>query len=148
MSTQVLFITPPFTQLNTPYPATAYLKGFLNTLGASSKQADLGIEVMLAILSKSGLKRIFEQAEKLTSLSDNSLRILRLRAQYLQTIGPVIEFLQDKNPTLAYSIAEGEFLPQAGRFEQVEELDWALEPWVSGTRRATWLHFTSKISVI
>jgi hypothetical protein len=125
VSTQVLFITPPFTQLNTPYPATAYLKGFLNTLGASSKQADLGIEVMLAILSKPGLTRIFEQAEKSTSLSDNSLRILRLRAQYLQTIGPVIDFLQDKNPTLAYSIAEGEFLPQAGRFEQVEELDWA-----------------------
>ncbi|MFZ9235735.1 MAG: B12-binding domain-containing radical SAM protein [Algoriphagus sp.] len=125
MSTQVLFITPPFTQLNTPYPATAYLKGFLNTLGASSKQADLGIEVMLAILSKPGLTRIFEQAEKSTSLSDNSHRILRLRAQYLQTIGPVIDFLQDKNPTLAYSIAEGEFLPQAGRFEQVEELDWA-----------------------
>lgn len=125
MSTPVLFITPPFTQLNTPYPATAYLKGFLNTLGVSSKQADLGIEVMLAILSKPGLTRIFEQAEKSTSLSDNSLRILRLRAQYLQTIGPVIDFLQDKNPTLAYSIAEGEFLPQAGRFEQVEELDWA-----------------------
>lgn len=125
MSTQVLFITPPFTQLNTPYPATAYLKGFLNTLGASSKQADLGIEVMLAILSKPGLTRIFDQAEKFTSLSDNSLRILRLRAQYLQTIAPVIDFLQDKNPTLAYSIAEGEFLPQAGRFEQVEELDWA-----------------------
>uniref|UniRef100_UPI0040482031 B12-binding domain-containing radical SAM protein n=1 Tax=Algoriphagus sp. TaxID=1872435 RepID=UPI0040482031 len=125
MSTQVLFITPPFTQLNTPYPATAYLKGFLNTLGASSKQADLGIEVMLAILSKPGLTRIFEQAEKSTSLSDNSLRILRLRAQYLQTISPIIDFLQDKNPTLAYSIAEGEFLPQAGRFDQVEELDWA-----------------------
>ena len=125
VSTQVLFITPPFTQLNTPYPATAYLKGFLNTLGADSKQADLGIEVMLAILSKPGLTRIFEQAEKSTSLSDNSLRILRLRAQYLQTIGSVIDFLQDKNPTLAYSIAEGEFLPQAGRFEQVEELDWA-----------------------
>ena len=125
VSTQVLFITPPFTQLNTPYPATAYLKGFLNTLGADCKQADLGIEVMLAILSKPGLTRIFEQAEKSTSLSDNSLRILRLRAQYLQTIGSVIDFLQDKNPTLAYSIAEGEFLPQAGRFEQVEELDWA-----------------------
>ena len=125
MSTQVLFITPPFTQLNTPYPASAYLKGFLNTLGASSKQADLGIEVMLAILSKPGLTRIFEKAEKFTSLSDNSQRILRLRTQYLQTIGSVIDFLQDKNPTLAYSIAEGEFLPQAGRFEQVEELDWA-----------------------
>jgi radical SAM superfamily enzyme YgiQ (UPF0313 family) len=125
VSTQVLFITPPFTQLNTPYPATAYLKGFLNTLGVASKQADLGIEVMLAILSKTGLTHIFEQAEKVDSLSDNALRILRIRAQYLQTIGPVVDFLQDKNPTLAYRIAEGDFLPEAGRFEQVEDMDWA-----------------------
>jgi hypothetical protein len=29
---KLLLITPPFTQLNTPYPATAYLKGFLNTV--------------------------------------------------------------------------------------------------------------------
>ncbi len=27
MPTKTLLITPPFTQLNTPYPATAYLKG-------------------------------------------------------------------------------------------------------------------------
>ena len=125
LSTEVLFITPPFTQLNTPYPATAYLKGFLNTLGVPSKQADLGIEVMLAILSPDGLRHIFEQAEKVDSLSDNALRILRIRAQYLQTIGPVVDFLQDKNPTLAYRIAEGDFLPEAGRFEQVEDMDWA-----------------------
>jgi hypothetical protein len=125
LSTEVLFITPPFTQLNTPYPATAYLKGFLNTLGVPSKQADLGIEVMLAILSPDGLRHIFEQAEKVDSLSDNALRILRIRSQYLQTIGPVVDFLQDKNPTLAYRIAEGDFLPEAGRFEQVEDMDWA-----------------------
>jgi hypothetical protein len=42
----VLFITPPFTQLNTPYPATAYLKGFLNTQDINSYQTDLGIEVI------------------------------------------------------------------------------------------------------
>ena len=71
---------------------------------------------MLAMLSKTGLTHIFEQAEKVDSLSDNALRILRIRAQYLQTIGPVVDFLQDKNPTLAYRIAEGDFLPEAGRF--------------------------------
>ena len=125
LSTQVLFISPPFTQLNTPYPATAYLKGFLNTLGASSKQADLGIEVMLALVTQAGLRQIFEQAEKVPSLSDNAQRILRIRAQYLQTIGPVVDFLQDKNPTLGYRIAEGDFLPEAGRFEHVEDMEWA-----------------------
>jgi len=125
LSTQVLFITPPFTQLNTPYPATAYLKGFLNTLGLTSKQADLGIEVMLAILTQEGLRQIFEQAEKVPSLSDSAQRILRIRAQYLQTIGPVVDFLQDKNPTLAYRISEGDFLPEGARFEQLDDLEWA-----------------------
>jgi hypothetical protein len=126
LSTKVLFITPPFTQLNTPYPATAYLKGFLNTLQVSSRQADLGIEVILKLFSKAGLRRVFELAEeKADELSDNSARILRMKSSYLQTIGSVIDFLQDKNPTLAYTISEGNFLPEASRFEQLDDLEWA-----------------------
>jgi hypothetical protein len=34
MLRKVLLVTPPFTQLNTPYPATAYLKGFLPSFGS------------------------------------------------------------------------------------------------------------------
>ena len=55
----LLLITPPFTQLNTPYPATAYLKGFLNTKNISAYQMDLGIEVILEMFSKEGLTDIF-----------------------------------------------------------------------------------------
>lgn len=126
MSTKVLFITPPFTQLNTPYPATAYIKGFLNTIQVPSRQADLGIEVILRLFSKNGLNQVFEIAgEKVEELSENSARILRMKASYLQTIGTVIDFLQDKNPTLAYHISEGNFLPEASRFEQLDDLEWA-----------------------
>ncbi|WP_111670402.1 B12-binding domain-containing radical SAM protein [Algoriphagus litoralis] len=126
MSTKVLFITPPFTQLNTPYPATAYIKGFLNTLQVSCQQADLGIEVILKLFSKNGLSQVFEIAsEKSEELSENSARILRMKSAYLQTIGTVIDFLQDKNPTLAYHISEGNFLPEASRFEQLDDLEWA-----------------------
>lgn len=126
LSTKVLLITPPFTQLNTPYPATAYLKGFLNTLSVPSRQADLGIEVILKLFSKKGLPQVFDIAsQKAEELSDNSARILRMKASYLQTIGPVIDFLQDKNPTLAYHISEGNFLPEASRFEQLDDLEWA-----------------------
>ena len=126
MSTKVLFITPPFTQLNTPYPATAYIRGFLNTLQVSSRQADLGIEVILRLFSKKGLGQVFEiAAGKSAILSDNSARILRMKSSYLQTIGTVIDFLQDKNPTLAYHISEGNFLPEASRFEQLDDLEWA-----------------------
>ena len=126
LSTKVLLITPPFTQLNTPYPATAYIKGFLNTLSVPSRQADLGIEVILKLFSKKGLTQVFDiAAQKADELSDNSARILRMKASYLQTIGSVIDFLQDKNPTLAYHISEGNFLPEASRFEQLDDLEWA-----------------------
>ena len=59
MRQKVLLITPPFTQLNTPYPATAYLKGFLNTRSILSQQCDLGIETILALFSSQGLKELF-----------------------------------------------------------------------------------------
>ncbi len=126
MTNKVLFITPPLTQLNTPYPATAYLKGYLNTLGVASNQVDLGIEMILELFSKKGLQQVFEiVAEQLDELSENSARIYRLRKKYLQTIDPVVAFLQDKNPTLAYHISEGDYLPEASRFEQLEDLEWA-----------------------
>ncbi|WP_250161327.1 MULTISPECIES: B12-binding domain-containing radical SAM protein [Algoriphagus] len=124
--TQVLFITPPFTQLNTPYPATAYLKGYLKTLGYESKQMDLGIELIWKIFSVEGLGQIFHQIEQSQiELSENSARILRLKKKYLQTIDSVIAFLQDKNPTLAYTVVEGDFLPEASRFEQMDDMEWA-----------------------
>lgn len=52
---KVVLITPPFTQLNTPYPATAYIKGFLNTLNVEAFQCDLGMEVILEVFSKKDL---------------------------------------------------------------------------------------------
>ncbi|MFP9114675.1 B12-binding domain-containing radical SAM protein [Flavobacterium sp. RHBU_3] len=130
MSTDVLLITPPFTQLNTPYPATAYLKGFLNTKGIAAAQSDLGIDVILKLFSKEGLTQLFNRVEEhLTTnnqqLSTNSERILALKNEYLKTIDPVILFLQGKNPTLAHLICSEEFLPEASRFAQLEELDWA-----------------------
>lgn len=126
MINKVLFITPPLTQLNTPYPATAYLKGYLNTLKVESHQVDLGIEMILELFSKKGLGLVFNlMANETENLSDHAARVFRLRKKYLQTIDPVIAFLQDKNPTLAYTISEGDYLPEASRFEQLEDLEWA-----------------------
>ncbi len=126
MKSDLLLITPPFTQLNTPYPATAYIKGFLNTKGISSTQADLGIEVILALFSKKGLTDLFNQAElKNEVFSFNVQRILALKEEYLKTIDAVISFLQGKNPTLALQICQEDFLPEASRFAALEELDWA-----------------------
>ncbi|WP_162126184.1 B12-binding domain-containing radical SAM protein [Flavobacterium phycosphaerae] len=125
----LLLLTPPFTQLNTPYPATAYLKGFLNTKNKSAFQMDLGIEVILELFSKQGMQNIFNQATKVPSrtleTSQNLQRIYSLREEYIKTIAAVIKFLQGKNQTLARQICSGNFLPQAARFEQLDDMEWA-----------------------
>lgn len=122
----LLLITPPFTQLNTPYPATAYLKGFLNTKEISSFQMDLGIEVILELFSAKRFTNLFQVAiERGNIESENCQRIYALKENYLATIDAVIQFLQGHNPTLARQICSNDFLPQASRFNQLEELDWA-----------------------
>ena len=126
MSSSIFLVTPPFTQLNTPYPATAYIKGFLNTKQISSKQADLGIETILAIFSKKGLNELFQYIkESGKTLSANAMRMVALENDYTDTIEHVIGFLQGKNPTLAYHISKRKFLPEASRFEQTDQLEWA-----------------------
>jgi hypothetical protein len=155
LSATVFLFTPPFTQLNTPYPATAYLKGFLNTKNISSFQADLGIEVTIQLFSKQGLTKLFEQIEtRRTSpspnqgfvpltfsfgegarradeaggwgeVSSNAKRMLALKDDYIQTIESVILFLQGKNSTLAHLIDKRDFLPEAARFAQIDDLSWA-----------------------
>ena len=37
---KVLSLIPPMTQLNTPYPSTAYLTGFLRSRAVDAVQAD------------------------------------------------------------------------------------------------------------
>ncbi|WP_209389941.1 radical SAM protein [Chryseobacterium sp. RR2-3-20] len=122
---EILLITPPFTQLNTPYPATAYIKGFLNTKQISSYQIDLGIEVILKLFSKEGFQRIFEKNKFENLTSENSQRIYTLRQEYIKTIDQVILFLQGKNPTLARQICSMNFLPEASRFNQLDDMEFA-----------------------
>lgn len=121
----LLLITPPFTQLNTPYPATAYIKGFLNTKNISSSQADLGIEVILELFSKEGIRDIFNRKIEISTISENSQRIFSLRDEYIKTIGQVISFLQGKTPTLARQICSMNFLPEASRFNQLDDMEFA-----------------------
>jgi hypothetical protein len=121
----LLLITPPFTQLNTPYPATAYIKGFLDTKNITSHQIDLGIEVILEIFSKAGLQKIFATLSDPQSSSENSQRIFALKNDYVKTIDQVILFLQGKNPTLARQICTMNFLPESSRFNQLDDMEFA-----------------------
>jgi hypothetical protein len=119
----ILIITPPFTQLNTPYPASAYIKGFLNTKNISAFQMDLGIEVILELFSKERLTQIFSSITH--HPSPNIQRIYSLKDNYIKTIDVVIAFLQGKNPSLARQICSGNFLPEASRFAQLDDMEFA-----------------------
>jgi radical SAM superfamily enzyme YgiQ (UPF0313 family) len=125
-SPRLLLLTPPLTQLNTPYPATAYIKGFLKGRGYEVRQADLSIGLVLKLFSKEGLGRMFDEIEAGGyDLSDNAKRMLRLRRRYEATIGPAIRFLQNRDLTLAPRICHGRFLPEASRFDNVADLETA-----------------------
>jgi len=91
---------------------------------------DLGIEVILELFSKEGLKEIFRVASyelranpKLEA--QNSQRIYALKDDYIKTIDAVMGFLQGKNPSLARQICSGNFLPEASRFSQLDDMEWA-----------------------
>ena len=103
-----------------------YLKGFLNTKHISSFQMDLGIEVILKLFSKETFQEIFELAsENNTIISENCQRIYALKEAYLQPLNDIIAFLQGKKPSFARQICTLNFLPQASRFNQLDDLDWA-----------------------
>src|SRR5215217_3137678 len=114
---RVLLLIPPLTQLNTPYPSTAYLTGFLRSRNIECAQADLGIEMVLRLFSRAGLHAVFEQVRaRSKDLPGEARQMLALEEHYYSTIDPVVEFLQGNNPTLASHLARPGVLPQGPRF--------------------------------
>ena len=87
---------------------------------------DLGIEVILELFSKEGLESLFQVSGfKFQEFEPNSQRIYSLKNDYIKTIDSVIAFLQGKNPSLARQICSGNFLPEASRFAQLDDMEFA-----------------------
>jgi radical SAM superfamily enzyme YgiQ (UPF0313 family) len=110
------------TQLNTPYPSTAYLTGFLRSRGITAMQEDLALALVLRLLSPQGLEAIARVAEALPG-RDRSAAVqsfLAQRERYLATIAPTIAFLQGQDPTLAHRINGRHFLPEGPRFAALD----------------------------
>jgi hypothetical protein len=120
--TDLLLITPPFIQVNTPYPATASLKGFLQEHAYSVAQFDLGIACILKLFSSDGLQKLFDHAGK-SNCSKSSRKIIQLKNEYLRHIDGVVSFLQGKDNTFAYSINNG-ILPKGERYDIQQDLEW------------------------
>lgn len=122
---KVLSLIPPMTQLNTPYPSTAYLTGFLRSRGVDAVQEDLALALVLSFFTPEGLREIHAQAlsmpEENRSASVNFF--LDYFPTYQSTISPVITFLQGRDSTLSHRINSRTFLPEGPRFSSLDAFD-------------------------
>ncbi len=119
---KVLSLIPPMTQLNTPYPSTAYLTGFLRSRGFDAVQEDLALATVLALLNKKGLTDLRDAALAL-AVEERSGPVnffLDHFHDYAVSIEPVIAFLQGRDSTLSHRIAGRGFLPEGPRFAALD----------------------------
>ena len=127
-SLRVLSLIPPMTQLNTPYPATAYLTGFLRSRGVHASQDDLALKLVLRLLSPEGLLRLHEAAQDCVQRHHAQQQtppapvahFLHDFERYRLTMRPVLRFLQGKDGTLAHRINTRSFLPEGARFAALD----------------------------
>ncbi|MDB6102273.1 MAG: radical protein [Gammaproteobacteria bacterium] len=134
---RILSIIPPMTQLNTPYPSTAYLTGFLRSRHFHAEQTDLSIGLALQLLSIDGLYDIHQQVQSISRKQHTAAtRFFSKHFDiYQATISPAIRFLQGRDPSLAHRIASRRYLPEGPRFaalnryvaseQSADALDWA-----------------------
>ncbi len=122
---RVLSLIPPMTQLNTPYPSTAYLTGFLRSRGVAAVQADLALALVLRLMSGEGLAQLRDAALVLPEeeRSGTVNFFLDHFERYAQTIDRVIAFLQGRDSTLAHRIASRGLLPEGPRFSALDAYD-------------------------
>lgn len=122
---KVLSLIPPMTQLNTPYPSTAYLTGFLRSRGIDAVQEDLALALVLGFFTPEGLLEIKKEALGIAQ-EDRSAIVnffLDYFDEYQSTISLVIAFLQGRDSTLAHRINSRAFLPEGSRFTSLDAYD-------------------------
>lgn len=121
-SPRVLSVIPPMTQLNTPYPATAYLTGFLRSRDVDAVQEDLALQLVLKLFSTDGLRAIKGEIDsgRNSSPTESVAFFCEAFDQYAATADRVIRFLQGRDSTLAHRINSRTFLPEGPRFDVLE----------------------------
>ncbi len=120
---RILLLTPPMIQLNTPYPATAYLTGFLRhqreVADVTVTQADPALALFLRVFSRQGLTAVLTQLQRQAASDPPSPSVsffLQHAQRYIDTVDAAIRFLQGRDPSLALRIGGRAFLPEGPRF--------------------------------
>jgi len=119
---RVHLVLPPLTQLNTPYPSTAYLARALGERGVPTSQHDLGLQLVLRLFSADGLTDLFAALDELDEeLPPAAWRALALQSAHVRCIDGVIRFLQGHDRGLGPRILNTPFLPRTPRLERAAE---------------------------
>ena len=113
---KILLLTPPLVQLNTPYPATPTLAGFLLSQGEAVAQADLSLELVLQLFSRDGLRQVAESCRKQPKNVPLVRFFLDHLDAYLDTVESAVSFLQGRNEAAGWLIARRGYLPEGPRF--------------------------------
>jgi hypothetical protein len=140
----VLLLTPPLVQINAPYPATAWLAGFLRTRGCAARQEDLTHAHALRLFSRPGLAQVEAALRAAPPARAPAVRHFLKHAAACQTvIEPVIRFLQGRDDNLAHRIAARAYLPEGPRFQPLAATPSPLDLFGAGAVRDKARHLAS-----
>ncbi|MDF1673413.1 MAG: radical SAM protein [Vicingaceae bacterium] len=118
MSIKTLLITPPFTQLNTPYPATAYLKGFLESKNKTVVQWDLSIALFNKVFTKASIENAFNEAA--ANGHDAFPLVFKNKQAYIDKVEQVTAFLRIQNEASANELLQKDFFPKGHRSDNLD----------------------------
>ncbi|HZX32199.1 MAG TPA: radical SAM protein [Rhodocyclaceae bacterium] len=119
---RVLSLIPPMTQLNVPYPSTAYLTGFLRSRGVDAVQEDVALGLVLALFSPKGLEQMRKLAVAMPAKKRSTTVDIFLDQfqRYQAAITPALAFLQGRDPSIGHRICGRNFLPEGSRFASLD----------------------------
>ena len=121
----ILFVLPPLTQLNTPYPSITHLTGYMRSRGFEAEQMDLGIELIGRLFTRRELERVFDVVEDGRKLNKTMRIIVSNRRFYERNIEAVMKFLSGRDLQLANRFADIRFWEDMHRLPDEDELEWA-----------------------
>lgn len=112
---KIALVTPPISNLNTPYAAVPRLAAWLSAAGHQVTQIDLSLELALRLYSRDGLARAFAAVDP-ASVKGESEDVWLQRERYIGVIDEAIALLQGRDFSIAHRIVRGDHLPESSYF--------------------------------
>lgn len=121
---KITLITPPFTQLNTPYPAIGMLGSAIRDKGYQCEFRDLGIELALELYSQKGMTLLFEAIQQKIENGENlpkaAWQMFSSAERYITLIPALVRYLKNQDLTLAHRIMNTDWLPPSPRLKKAD----------------------------